>query len=369
MNLGLIGVGGAGGRIVDAIRRTEEKSEFSFTDENVLCFDTDRKSLSQLNYVPTDRAVPIGDTVERVARGPVDGDPDLAAEVARTDDYEIQRSFDVIPIEELDGLLLIAGIGGGTGGGAGSVILEMCQALFDPPVYTVAVLPREDESASRSLTASRALNSFVRHSDNVVVLDNETWTSAEDERPNYTDVNATLAELLLRFLAVGDFGGILAERRVDRTDIMRTLETGGVTTIGMAETSVYPGWRRWVRFMPWVRPSLRDGSNPAYRVKDLVRKAVEGPLTLECEIDSAERGLVILSGPPSVLSRRGFESARYWLEHAVETVEVIAGDEPQPRSRTLRAIVVLSNVTEVPRIEAMQSKGLEGTEEITAVDQ
>ena len=359
MNLGLVGVGGAGGRIVDAIRQSEKDTPFSLTDGNVLCFDTDRDALASLSNVPGDRRIPIGETVDRVARGPIDGDADLAVEVARTDDFEIQRSFDVMPIERLDGLLVIAGLAGGTGGGAGAAILEMCQQLFDPPVYTVVVLPHETEGADAANTAARALQSFVRLGDSVMTFDNDHWVDEEPDTATYSNANTALAERLIRFLAVGDFGGVLAERRADRTDIMRTLEIGGLTSIGMATAPVYPGWRRVVRWLPWVNPSMRDGSNPAFSVKELVREAATGQLTLPCSIDSAERALVILSGPPSVLSRRGFESARYWLEQEAETVEVIAGDEPNPRSRHMRAVVVLSNVTDVPRIKQMQSQGIE----------
>ena len=59
-----------------------------------------------------------------------------------------------------------------------------------------------------------------------------------------------------------------------------------------------------------------------------------------------------------MLSRKGFESARYWLEDELETVEIIAGDEPRPRADAVTALVVLSNVTDVPRIEELKERGL-----------
>lgn len=357
MNLGLIGVGGAGCRIVESIYRFEKATGLALSEGHILCFDTDRDALAALDGIPSDRRIPIGDTVDRVAQGPVDGDADLAAEVARIDDYEIQRSFDIIPIERLDGLLLVGGLAGGTGGGAGAQILEMCQAMFDPPVYSVAVLPQEAEGDQAAHTASRTLPSYVRLADAVLGFDNETWIDSTEE-PSFAGANDVLAERIVRFLAVGDFGGVLAERRVDRTDIMRTLEPGGVTSIGMASTAVYPGWRRLLRWAPWVQPTITDGTNAAFQVKNLVRRAIEDALTIPCNVTSAERAIVILSGPPSVLSRQGFESARYWIEQEVETVEVIAGDEPHPRNRMLRAVVVLSNVTDIPRVKSMQSQAL-----------
>jgi len=67
----------------------------------------------------------------------------------------------------------------------------------------------------------------------------------------------------------------------------------------------------------------------------------------------------VLSGPPDKLSRRGFESARQLVEEETETVEVLAGDDPRAGSSTVAATVLLSNVTEVPRIDSMQQHAVE----------
>ena len=79
-------------------------------------------------------------------------------------------------------------------------------------------------------------------------------------------------------------------------------------------------------------------------------------MTLPCDISSADRALIQLSGPSNDLSRKGFESGRYWLEQETDTVEVLAGDEPHESSSKLTAAILLSNVTEVPRIDEMQEQ-------------
>ncbi len=355
MNLGLVGVGGAGGTIVSDIQAYEHEHGLSFTDGNVVVFDTDQTALDALKDIPEDRRVVIGDTYDPVEGTGVDGDPELAAEVARADDFEIQRTFDDFPIEELDGMVVAAGLAGGTGGGAGAVLIEMCRDLFELPVYAIAVVPSMDEGDRAALNAARSLASFVRLADNVFPFDNDHWVDAEGD---FAGANAVLTERIVRVLSLGDFDGAPAEARVDRTDVIRTLATGGVSAIGMASVPIDWGWRRWVRWCPLVHLPERDATNDALRLKNLVRKAVESPLTLPCGIESTDRALIVTFGPPEVLSRKGFESARYWLEQELETVEIIAGDEPRPRSDTLTAIVVLSNVTDVPRIEALKEQGL-----------
>ena len=67
---------------------------------------------------------------------------------------------------------------------------------------------------------------------------------------------------------------------------------------------------------------------------------------------------MILSGPPETLSRKGFEAGRHLLEEQTDTVDVLAGDEPLPAATTIRATVLLSNVTDVDRIEAVQERAV-----------
>lgn len=358
MKLGLLGVGGAGGRIVEAIRSTEKSSGQSMTDGNILVFDTDRSALEALSKIPEDQRVLVGETDDSVAGEGVNGDPELAATVANADDHEMHRSFDDLPIEDLDGLIVAAGIGGGTGAGVGAVLVEQCTAIFDGPVYALVALPHAEESETVSLNAARALQSFVRLADNVITFDNNAWVDSLEADEPFANVNDVIVERTLAVLSLGDFDGTVAEKRVDRTDIIRTLEPGGITSIGMASTSIAMGWRRWFRWLPWVGLPDRDAQNDAMRLKQLVRRAVESTLSIECDITSTERALIVIAGPPEVISRKGFESARYWLEKETETVEIISGDEPDRRNTTLRAVVLLSNVTDVPRIDELQESGL-----------
>ena len=359
MKLGLIGVGGAGGRIVDAIRASEKSTGRTLSDGHVLAFDTDREALDALSHVPSDNRVLVGETNDEVAGTGVGGDPELGAKAAKEDDHEMHRSFDDLPIEELDGIIVAAGIGGGTGAGVGAVLVEQCAEIIDGPVYTLVTLPHEEDGEHAALTAARSLPSFVRLADNVITFDNNTWIDAIGEGATHDDVNDVLTDRILAVFSLGDFDGTVAEKRVDRTDIIRTLSTGGISSIGMATTTIDMGWRRWFRWLPWVGLPERDAQSDAMRLKNLVRRAVDSTLSIPCDIASTERALIVIAGPPEVISRKGFESARYWLEEETNTVEIISGDEPDRRSTTLSAVVLLSNVTDVPRIEELQERGVE----------
>jgi len=56
--------------------------------------------------------------------------------------------------------------------------------------------------------------------------------------------------------------------------------------------------------------------------------------------------------------------ARDWLEQETETVDVLAGDDPRGDSDTLAAVVLLSNVTDTPRIKEIQDQAVDAQETI-----
>ncbi|MFB6123359.1 MAG: tubulin/FtsZ family protein [Haloferacaceae archaeon] len=367
MKLALVGVGGAGGRLVDAIRGVEAQGGRQLCYGNLLTVDISRTVGGELDHVPQDRHVTIGDTHRDVEDG-VDGDQDLAVEVTRTDFPEIHRALDSVTMRKLDGVLVVTGLGGGTGSGAGAVLVERLQEMYDKPVYVFGVLPAADEGGRAALNAARALRSVVPAADSTLLFDNDRWVDADGDADaageRYERANQELASRVVTLFARGDHDpSSIGANTLDSSDIVRTLSPGGVASVGYAETELDGG----DGLLSWLRSVLfgsrgNDGSNErtdAEKIQGLVRQSLDSRLTLPCEVSSAERVLVVLSGPPDELSRRGFESARQWLEEETETVEVLAGDDPRVGASTVAATVLLSNVTEVPRIDSLQERAVE----------
>lgn len=372
MNLAVVGVGNAGCRIANWFLEVERSTGRDLCRGNALLVNTEPTAFDVHERVPESNRLLIGDVHREVDAQGVGGDPDLGARVAREERHELIRALDNVEFYDVDGVLVVAGLGRGTGGGAGPVVVEELQQICDGPVYAVAVLPGADEGDHRAMNAARSLQSFVAKADNVIGFDNGAWREDQGTPDqDYRDVNAALATRVVSLFAAGEFRSNSAapENRLDPSDMMRTLATGGVSTIGYAATDVGGSrWPlRWLASLPWPA-FLRDGDDgadaeetpqsEALRTNHLVRRATHSKLTLPCEVSSAERALIMLSGPSRALSRKGFESGRYWLEQEADTVDVMAGDEPHERSRQLVATVLLSNVTEVPRIEAMKAQAL-----------
>jgi len=363
MKLALVGVGGAGSRLVDAIRGVETAGDRQLCYGHLLTVDISRTVDDEFDHVPPEKHVTIGDTHREVDAG-VDGDQNLAVEITRTDFPEIHRTLDSVPLRKLDGVLVVAGLGGGTGSGAGAVVVERLQDMYDKPVYVLGVLPAAEAGGRAALNAARSLRSIVPTADSVVLFDNDRWVDADAEDDGYERANRELASRVVTLFAREDSDPeSIGANTMDSSDLIRTLSPGGVASIGYAATDLDDGGG----FLSWLLSILpgsgddeaSDEPTDAVKIQSLVRQALNSRLTLPCDISSAERALVVLSGPPEELSRRGFESARQWLEEETETVEVLAGDDPQSGSSTVSAVVLLSNVTEVPRIDSLQRQAVE----------
>lgn len=361
MKFALVGVGTAGGRIVDQLRDYEKRTGRAFSGENTMVFDTDRDAFHEYDNIPLDRHVLIGDTHPDIRGEGLDGDLDLGASVAREGVDEITREFDKLSIHELDAVVVVAGFGGGTGGGVGAVVLENLTQITDSPVYAVGVLPHSTESDLTAVNAARSLQSFVQHADNVILFDNDSWYTADRDHPleeSYGRMNDALATRVATVLGTGELAsGNVAESMVDTSDLMKTLDTGGVSSIGYASLELEDDG-----LVNRILSVFRNGDEPeddrtdAMRTKDLIQEAARSQLTLPCSIASADRVLIVLSGDPGACSRKGFESGRHWVEEESDTVETFAGDEPRPNASTVSAAILFSNVTDVARIEALQDR-------------
>ena len=364
MKLGVIGVGNAGSKIVDSMVEFEQLTNRNLC-RHVLVINTARTDLSKPDHVPDDRRILIGDTHQKAKGHGVGGDVDVGAEVAKNDLDEIRRAFDDVEIHEVDAILVAASLGGGTGSGAGPVIINELQKMYDEPVYGLGILPGKYEGGRPALNAARSLQSFVSKTDNFIAFDNDAWRSKEQSvGQGYERMNRELATRIVTLLGAGEYDeATVAENAMDSSDIIRTLDTDGISSIGYASTAVD---RKEEGLMSKFRENheISNGSTAAAKINGLVRRAVNSRLTLPCEVSSADRALIVLSGPPSELSRKGLESAREWIEDEVDTVEVLAGDDPRENATALSAVVLLSNVTKTPRIEAIQEQALDAQDKI-----
>jgi cell division GTPase FtsZ len=375
MKLALIGFGQAGGKIVDKFLWYDQQTKSNIV-RSAIVINTAKADLMGLSLVDPSQRILIGQ--ERVKGHGVGADNELGAQIAEEGLDVMQNIIDKVPTHEIDAFLIVAALGGGTGSGGGPVLARHLKKLYtQEPVYGLGIIPSVDEGGIYTLNAARSFQAFVNETDNLLVFDNNAWrVGGESVEGGYEAINE---EIVRRFGVLFGAGEIqdenqIAESVVDSSEIINTLAGGGVTTVGYAAESVPVVKRRSniLSRIPLIRRSKGfkdESSDTTNRITSLIRKAALGRLTLPCEIMGAERALIVVSGPPNYLNRKGIEKGRKWIEEQTGSMEVRGGDYPIQNEDKVGAAVMLSGVTNIPRIKELQRVAIEAKanmEEISA---
>ncbi|MEF8814336.1 MAG: tubulin/FtsZ family protein [Halovenus sp.] len=367
MKLAMIGFGQAGGKIVDKFLEYDERTGSGIA-RSAIAVNTAKADLLGLERIPEENRVLIGQA--RVKGHGVGADNELGAEIAEEDIDEVQGAIDNVPVHEIDAFLIIAGLGGGTGSGGSPVLAKHLKRIYTEPVYGLGVLPGSDEGGIYTLNAARSFQTFVREVDNLLVFDNDAWRkTGESVEGGYEQINDEIVRRFGVLFGAGEVsaGDNVAESVVDSSEVINTLAGGGVSTVGYDAESIqeYNSGGLLSRFKSDGTDDV-NAANTTNRITSLVRKAALGRLTLPCEIEGAERALLVVSGPPDHLNRKGIERGRKWLEEQTGSMEVRGGDYPVDEPN-VAASILLSGVHNVPRIKELQQVAIEAQENIDAI--
>jgi cell division GTPase FtsZ len=338
MRLHAIGVGGAGGRIVDELLRRDGAAPLpGGVVAGAGAVDTDLDALAALDRVPGDRRLPLGG--DRTAGRGVGGDANRAAAVA-TDAAD--RLPDALGEPGADALALVAALGGGTGAGATPALARRLRTVRDRPVYAVALLPGETESRLRRHTAARSLRALRAACDGLLLFDDDAGGGGAGESAGTARArtNRTVARRLVALCGAGETTDPSPASVVDAADLAATLD-GGAAVVGRAsaETAADDGLAARL-----VGGGPVDEGTAADRIETVVRRATLDRLSVTREPAAADRALVVVAGPPAHLSRAGLGRTRKWLADATGAVAVRAGDRPVPDGDRVAATVLLGGV-------------------------
>ena len=371
MKLAMIGFGQAGGKVVDKFLEYDKRTGSEIV-RAAAAVNTAKADLMGLEHIPESQRVLIGQS--RVKGHGVGADNELGAEIAEEDIDEVQGAIDSIPVHEVDAFLVVAGLGGGTGSGGAPVLAKHLKRIYTEPVYGLGILPGSDEGGIYTLNAARSFQTFVREVDNLMVFDNDAWRkTGESVQGGYEQINEEIVRRFGILFGAGEIqqGQEVAESVVDSSEIINTLAGGGVSTVGYAEEEVEE------RSSGGLLSRLRnddggdelDSAHTTNRITSLVRKAALGRLTLPCEIEGAERALLVLAGPPEYLNRKGIERGRKWLEEQTGSMEVRGGDYPYRGAGFVATVILLAGVTNVPRIKELQQVAIEAQDNLDEIRQ
>ena len=137
----LIGLGGAGCRIVDTLNQHDERSGVRSVRSFV--FDADQKTIAEIQSVPTE---------DRFVLTPLDP---VKEHNNHGTDFEVGNlasCFQRNGIEEIDAVFVCAGLGGRMAELVPTVVSQIADA-FPDPVFTILTLPGRNEGVRVSARA------------------------------------------------------------------------------------------------------------------------------------------------------------------------------------------------------------------------
>lgn len=367
MRFFIIGFGQAGGKILDMFIENE-KMRGSNIRMRWLAINSARTDLMGLKHVPVQDRILIGQTL--VKGHGVGTDNKMGARVAQEDIETILNAIDERGTHDMDAFLIIAGLGGGTGSGGAPVLAKYLSEMYSEPVYAVGILPAPEEGKLYSLNAARSMISMLKYVDNLILVDNGAWKfEGTSLKESFGKINEEIVRRLALLARAGEpiEEDIVGEMVVDSSEVVNTLRGGGISSIGYATTLAESAEKKKRGFRLFGRKEEEElealENDKPMKIATLVRRAALGRLTVPCNIHSAERALILVAGPPEHLDRKGLEKAKIWLEEQIAGVEVRAGDYPTRRTKYVAALVLLANVTDIPRVKELQRLAAEAKEE------
>ncbi len=198
--LSLVGIGGAGCRIVDAFYKKEPfssiLSKFSHTKEDItgVAIDTSSDSLTSLRNIPMENRVLIG---KSRAKGHGTGaSVELGRKIVNEELELAMNTIRKVNRDKPDFFFVIAGIGGGTGTGGTGIIADRLKKYYNTPVFGVIILPSLGEGTHYMKNAYSGLINLTKKFDGVIVQDNNVLTNRGED---ITTSRKTITTSTVRF--------------------------------------------------------------------------------------------------------------------------------------------------------------------------
>jgi cell division protein FtsZ len=281
----VVGVGGSGGNALNTmIRRGLEGVEF-------IAANTDAQALDR-SLAPV--KIQLGLQLTRgLGAG---GNPDVGRKAALED---VQRLSEAL--EGADMVFVTAGMGGGTGTGAGPIISQVAQ---DQGALTVGVVtnPFHFEGRKRSKNAERGISELIDSIDSIITIPNQKLMSLGDDDITMLDAFARADDVLLQ--AVQGISDLIINAgmiNVDFADVKTIMSSTGRALMGTG---------------------LAKGDRRALEAAEM---AINSPLLDEVSVQGATGILINFTAGPDIKLREINEAAGLIQQAAHEEAEIIFG--------------------------------------------
>jgi cell division protein FtsZ len=286
----VIGVGGAGGNAVNRMIASGLKKVHFVT------MNTDMQALQRSN---AQVRLPIGK--ELTGGLGAGGVPEVGEKAAQESKEDIRRE-----IENADMVFITAGMGGGTGTGAASVVAEIaksCNAL------TVAVVttPFAFEGKKKLMLAQAGIEKLRKQVDTLIIIPNQYLLKVVENNTPIKQAFLMADEVL--YMGVQGISELITEPgeiNIDFADVRTVMKGKGDALMGIG---------------------FGEGAN---RAVDAARQAISNPLLENASIEGAKSVLVNLSGSDNLTLQEYQDVVELVTEKCSDDALIIAGQAFNP---------------------------------------
>jgi len=343
MKVVLIGVGQAGGKLTQVLAEFDHEMGFDAI-RGAFAVNTAEADLQSLDI----DTMLIGQ--DRVKGHGVGGDNELGAEIMQDEATEVMDELDARIATDAEAVMIVAGLGGGTGSGGAPALAKELDRVYDVPIYVLGILPGRNEGSLYQANAGRSLKTVIREADSALLIDNDAWrTSDETVQEGFENINQQIAQRVGLLLASGEIVDGVGESVVDSSEIINTLRDGGIASLGYASAE-----------------ASEDAGENVNTITSLARKSLLTGMSLPDAVE-AEAALLVIAGQPDRISRKGMERARKWIEDETGSLQVRGGDFPLDSDR-LAALVLLGGVERSQRVQQFMERAREANEQVDEKD-
>ncbi|MSP26725.1 MAG: hypothetical protein EXR75_16605 [Myxococcales bacterium] len=219
LHVGFIGLGQCGGNLAEAFARREYPA---------IALNTSQADLRSLSHLADAQKILIGD--ERFGSG---GSLTLGGEALRASSEKIEEAV-LRAFEDVEIVVVAAGLGGGTGGNLAELINLL--AAHELPVVALGALPGEGEGHRTKTNALWALNELVESdAESIILVDNEKLFEAHAAATVTSfmrECNEALVTSFDQLNRISNDDRLRSLRTFDPNDLRQLLRFGGVTVFG-----------------------------------------------------------------------------------------------------------------------------------------
>ena len=302
----VIGVGGAGNNVVNRMVKSGTQGvEF-------IAINTDKQALSVSN---ADQKIQIG---EKITKGQGAGsDPDIGKRAAEESRNNIAKAM-----ENADMVFITAGMGGGTGTGAGPTVAEIAR---ESGCLTVGVVtkPFKFEGKKRMDQANTGIQELLTKVDSLLIIPNDRLKFATDQKITLANAFEIADDVLQQ--AVSSISDLIKNTgfiNLDFADVTCIMKDAGFAHMGVGHAA---------------------GKGKA---EDAARMAVSSPL-METSINGARGVLINISGSEDMTLEDVESAANLVQEAAHPEANIIFGASFDPELQDeIRVTVIATGFSE-----------------------